>query len=385
MSDSKPRYFVEKPQKGGTLYYWQPGKGLIAQGYKPVPLSRDRAEAIRQAEAINAKVDQQRGGQQVLAQNRHGTLPWLIEQYKQSVDYYKLRDSTKLTRKYDFARVLLWSASLRDPPLRTITKLNANTLWKQIHVDEGYPTTATRIIKLCSTLWTWALDADLDIVASNPFRKLKLDPLPPRDEVWQPGQIADVVETALATYRQSIALAIIIAKNTCQRESDVLAMRWSQFDGKYLKVTQEKTGATVTIPVTAELKYWLDDALRARSEAKVVSLADATDGQIVVNEATGRRWHKGNFQVRFRKICRAAGIPDDLQFRDLRRTGTTVLAEAGCSHPEIASIGGWKQHTVAKMMEVYGKANVTMADNAILKLEAYRKRQLAGPRSNPRR
>jgi hypothetical protein len=77
----KPRFYVEKPQKGGSiLRYWQPSAALARAGFKTVPLSRDKAEAIRQAEALNAKVDAWRGGMPVLAKNTHGTLPWLIEQ-----------------------------------------------------------------------------------------------------------------------------------------------------------------------------------------------------------------------------------------------------------------------------------------------------------------
>jgi integrase len=77
-------------------------------------------------------------------------------------------------------------------------------------------------------------------------------------------------------------------------------------------------------------------------------------------------------------IKAAAGIPRDLEYRDLRRTATTHLAAAGCSTHQIASIGGWSIDTVARMMSVYGKVNVTMAESAILKLEQYRKRPLEG-------
>ena len=58
---------------------------------------------------------------------------------------------------------------------------------------------AQTIISRCSMLWNYALDLDEEIVVKNPFRKLDLPALPPRDEVWTPGQVAAVIETALAT------------------------------------------------------------------------------------------------------------------------------------------------------------------------------------------
>jgi hypothetical protein len=64
-----------------------------------------------------------------------------------------------------------------------------------------------------------------------------------------------------------------------------------------------------------------------------------------------------------------------MQFRDLRRTATTQLAEAGCTPHQIAAIGGWSIETVSRMMAVYGRVNMTMANNAIIKLEEYRARR----------
>jgi Phage integrase family len=98
----------------------------------------------------------------------------------------------------------------------------------------------------------------------------------------------------------------------------------------------------------------------------------------VINENTGRRWNQSRFEREFRQIARAAGIPDELQFRDLRRTATVQLAEAGCEVPEIAAVGGWSIDSVHKMLKIYCPLNVTMAKNAVVKWEAYRKKQLEG-------
>jgi integrase len=374
MSDSepkKPRYFVEKPQKGGSiLYYWQPSKSLASAGYKTVPLSRNRTEAIQQAEALNAKVDQWRGGQPVLAKNQHGTLPWLIDVYKQSPKWQKLKPRTKDKYETCFRHILRWSAERGDPPMRTITKLDAEALWSSM--QDRKPFMADAVNRIAGILWNYADGLEMDIVVRNPFRSLGLPELPSREQKWQGGQIAAVVETAIAMGRPSIALATIIAINTAQRPSDIRALKWSQYDGKLITLTQIKTGATVTIPVTAELKVALDDAKRGSNDGKVVPLSATTDGHIVINEETGRPWQPSSFVPWFRRIARAAGIPDSLQFRDLRRTATTQLAEAQCTLHEIAAIGGWTVDTVAKMMEVYGKVNVTMAENAIVKLEQYR-------------
>jgi integrase len=390
MSPSKVRYLVGKSQKGHMLYYWQPSASLMRAGFKTASLGKDRDAAIKQAEALNAMVDKWRGGMSVLATNRQGTIPWIIEQYKKSPKWARIRDTSKVAYGTWFSHILRWSADRGDPPLNTITKRDAEDLWRSINGHSAYQ--ARHAVARCSMPWNYAMDLDEDLVSRNPFRNFGLPKPTPRSQVWQPAQIAAVIETALTPgpwgslpgpncpsrqfARPSMALAVLIAINTAQRPSDIRALRWSQYDGKQIALTQIKTDAKVTVPVTEQLKVALDDAWRSRSEGKVVQMS--SDGPIVAEERSGRAWSRVKFIPTFRRIARAAGVPDDLQFRDLRRTATTHLAEAGCTLHEIASIGGWTVDTVAKMMETYAKVNVTMANNAIVKLEQYRKRPLEG-------
>jgi integrase len=397
MSDSKPRYFVEKPQKGGSvLHYWQPSKALTAAGYKTVALSRNRAEAIRQAEALNRKVDQWRGGLPVLAVNRHGTLPWLIEQYKQSQDYQKLRN--KISRNVHLRKLLKWSADRGDPPMRVIKKLEVQELWNSV---QHRPGAARDLISVGRILWNYADSLDLDLVTSNPFRKIKVPNPKPRSDRWTPGQIAAVITTALTpgpwgqrageprwhpnyraedyyAPRPSIALAVLIAANTAQRQGDILAMKRSQYNGKTITLTQSKTGTTLEIPVTRELKQALDEYLSDTSTGQRVVALHQHDRHILINETTGRPWDRSDFVIRFRGIARAAGIPDRLQFRDLRRTATVQLAEAGCTEQEIAAFGGWSIRSVHQMLAVYCPLNLTMANHGLVKLENYRAGKLEG-------
>jgi integrase len=308
----------------------------------------------------------------VLAKNSHGTIPWIIDTFKQSPQWQKLRPNTVARYGNEFRHILRWSAARGDPPMRTVTRRDAEQLWASL---QSTPAEAHLVIVRCAQLWNYALDLDEDVVTRNPFQRLGLPHLPSRSQVWQPGQITAVVQTAIRMDRPSIALAVIIAINTAQRPSDICALRWSQYDGRIIALTQIKTGKTVTIPVTEQLKVALDNAWRARTKSKVIML-DA-DGPIIISRYNPNRGldTRSQFGRVFREICQAAGIPDTLQFRALRRTATTQLAEAGCSLHEIASIGGWSVDTVAKMMAIYGKVNITMAENAIVKLEQYRSKQ----------
>ena len=387
--ERKIRHLVEKRQKGHSLFYWQPSAGLKRAGYTTVTLGKDRAAAIEQAEAINAKVDQWREGQLVIEKNRHGTLPWLIEQYRNDHKYKKLR--RKVAFEWHLRQLLKWSGEKGDPPLRTIKRSDAKALWAQWG-DQGKLGTAGHIIRTASILWNFALREleDHDVVDKNPFAVLGMQKPPPRQVVWEPEQVAAAIEAALTTpayvrggarrrrpvgFRKSIADAIMIIHNTTLREGDVLALMESNYDGTKITCTpsktRDKTGVTVKIPATPELKAWLDDMLAKRRDSTVVSLHQQ-DRPLVINEATGARYTDGRFQSRFREVCNNAGLPTDLWFEDLRRTATVQLAEAGLTEAQIAAFGGWSATSVAAMMKIYRPTNVKMAEEGMARLIAYR-------------
>jgi hypothetical protein len=305
-----PRHLVAKAQKKHTLYYWQPSAGLRRLGWSTVPLGKDEATAIKGAEALNAKVDQWRGGQPVLAQNRHGTLPWLIEHYKNDHAYKKLR--RKKAHDGYIRKLLAWSAERGDPPMRTIKRSDAKALWTE-WVEKGKLPTATHTISAGSTLWNFALEEleDHGVVDNNPFARLRLPKPPPRQVQWEPEQITAVINQALITpvhtrgrrpqilgYRKSIADAVMLIHNTTLRECDVLALMESDYDGHKITCvpskTRDKTGFKFNCPATPELKAWLDGMLAARRASRVVSLHQQ-DRPLVINESNGRRYAGNTF------------------------------------------------------------------------------------------
>jgi hypothetical protein len=403
----KPRHFVVKRQKTVDLAYWQPSKGLARLGYTTVALGKiplgtnppprnevhlhpAYAEVVQAAEAINAKVDQHRGAQPVVAKNQHGTLPWVVEQYKKDHAYKKLRPKSKKTIDWFALRLLEWSAAKGDPPMRTIKRSDAKALWAT-YGDKGQLTTAKHLIGVGRALWNFALHdlEDHDIVDRNPFVRLAFKAPPPRQVQWQPEQIAAAINAALIMparsrgghsilgYRKSIADAVMIIHNTTLREGDVLALNESNYDGHKITCvpskTRDKTGFKFSCPVTPELKAWLDDMLAERRAGNVVSLHQQ-DRPLVINEATGQRYTCASFELRFREVCRAAGLPDGLWFEDLRRTAVVQLAEAGLTEAEISAFTGHSRSSVAAMMEIYCPTNIKMAEHGMAKLLEYRSR-----------
>jgi hypothetical protein len=181
-----------------------------------------------------------------------------------------------------------------------------------------------------------------------------------REQVWTDRQVTGLITTAAAMGRPSVGLAAALAHNIGQREADILKMSWTQFDGSTIRLRQGKTGVWLDVPCTTELL----DLLAATPRRGTL---------MVISETTGRPYRRSRFAELFRELTRAAGIADDVQYRDLRRTSVVRLAEAGCTVPKIAAISGHSIARTTKILEVYCPRNSTMARHAIMRLEDYRR------------
>lgn len=93
-----------------------------------------------------------------------------------------------------------------------------------------------------------------------------------------------------------------------------------------LQLRQQKTGATLVIPVRPEL----------------VAVLEATPSNHLtfLTTATGNPFSAAGFTNWFREMCNEAGLPRGTSAHGLRKAACRRLAEAGCSANVIASISG---------------------------------------------
>jgi Phage integrase family len=358
MAKVKVRYLVEKRLKSRVLYYWQPTRGLREAGFEPRRLAErtnDLADAVREAEALNRKLDAWRAGRAPVPL-QPGTLPWLVRLYRADERYTGLAALTQKGYDQHIRALEAWSARAGNPPLATISRKACQTFYRSM---ASTPAAATAVLRVLRILLGFAVDeGELE---RNPAERMRLRTNPPRDQVWKPEQIDTFVAAAEAKGRPSIGLAVRLGEGLGQREGDTIRLSWTAYNGAVVRLRQRKTGKLIDVPVIDELREALDQAPR-------------TATTIVASETTGRPYSEHNFGTLFREIATAAGLPPELQYRDLRRTAVVRLAEAGCSVPEIAAITGHSLRTANYILEVYCPRNTTMAQHAIARLEDYRER-----------
>jgi len=322
-------------------------------GFTPERLGKDPVRAIVKAKALNAQVASagKSGGQQ--DQVREGTMAWLIRQWVASPAWAALSPSTRKNYKKALGVIEAWCGLV---PPRAVTR-KAIKAWQRALIATRSQAVATIVLTRLHKLMEIARDEGL--IEVNPASRLGLVHGGGNREPWSRDEIAAVHDKAVELGRHSVALAVLLAANLGQREADILKLSRSRYDpaAGVFDIVQQKTERRVGIPVMAELRAALD-------------AAPATSPVFVISEVTGRPYQGDNFQATFRRICRAAGLPNERQFRDLRHTMATMLGEAGCTDEEIRAITG---HLDRAVVARYVRPNTLMARNAIAKLELHRK------------
>ena len=187
--------------------------------------------------------------------------------------------------------------------------------------------------------------------ADDPTQGIK----PPRIKsdgyhTWTEAEIAQYeVRHALGT-RERLALSLLLY--TAQRRGDVITMGRQHVRDGAITVRQQKTGATLQIPIHAELRTALD-AIPSEHLTFLVT------GQ-------GGPYTAASFGNWFRKCCAEAKLPAACSAHGLRKAACRRLAEAGCTAHQIAAISG---HASLQEVERYTKA----ADQVRLARQAFAK------------
>ena len=116
-----------------------------------------------------------------------------------------------------------------------------------------------------------------------------------------------------------------LALYTGQRRSDLVKMMWSQFDGEFLEVRQQKTGELLSIPCHKILRAELETMPRQAET-------------ILVGER-GRAQTAASPSVMVGRTLRDMGVTG-YSIHGLRKNAGKALAEAGCGEREIMAILG---------------------------------------------
>ncbi len=277
-------------------------------------------------------------------------------------------------------------------PPASIDKIALNDMYKYLKRVRGHHM-ARAAVAAFSAAWSWGELAPAWRLGANPRRALEFAQPEGRIVIYSDGEIRALVAAADYLGRGSVGDGIMLGLLTCQRQGDRLAMRDDGLlDGRRV-IRQSKSGKLVPVKETPQLTARLDGA-RARTAALLLRFGNRADppGVIVVNEETGLAYNGDDYRHAFAEVraVALAGVPGLLPpcpalydagtqslktDQDLRDTGVTWLARAGCTLVEICAISGHSARSVETIIRHYLGSARELADSGIDKLVAWMNRE----------
>ncbi len=314
-----------------TYYYaWRGGPRIFAQPHTAQFVS-EYAEAHQKVKLTGSSV-----------------LRSLITDFKSSAEFLKLASSSRVAY---FSYFKLIELEFGDMPLDALIDPRARGEFKRWR--DSMSSTPRKADYAWTTLARiLAFAKDRGRISMNPCeRGGRIYRADRTEKIWTEEQVSRIVELASS----EMTLAIRLALGTAQRQGDLLRLRWSDYDGTYLRLTQSKTRRAVTIKVVEELRALLDATPRR--------------GPFILTNSKAMPWTPDGFRTSWRKLCTRANI-QGLTFHDLRGTAITALAKVGATPQEIASLSGHSISDVSAILDRhYLGDRVGLAESAIEKLE----------------
>lgn len=402
----KVRYFTTRPGRPGpdgkptARYFWQPSKALLAEGWKLERLPDELGAAVSRAQQLNADIDRWRqgltdaptkpkaapaagGSRSTIIKPR--SVAHLIRLYKASRFYADRAKNTQDSYRLNMDMLEAWAG---DFPVASITFERADALYKRLTEPNGRdadgniiqapiapkPSKASHLIMMLFILLQHA--RRLNWIRENPCARFGLRASPFAGKLWPADAVSLMAEHADRLDLHSIGTAIVVNHWIGQRLGDVLALARSAYrDGRF-RLKQHKTAEWVDVPDSP----WVAERLEAELEAQAGrGITSAT--HLLLCETTGQPWKLPHFQHTYAAVRAAAAaarpqidLPDgsslrveELEFRHLRHTAVTEMANAGCTTIEISGVTGHTIASVDAILERYVVKSSALATNAAAK------------------
>lgn len=295
------------------------------------------------------------------------TLSDLIRSYVAAADYTGLAAKTKAGYDTALGRI---QGKFGTMPIAALEEKGARSVIRQWRDDvlSVSPRSADLTMAVFTKILNFAKDEE--VISRNPLDALtKLSSGTRKDIIWSDDQMALFAELG----PPHLVRAMILAKWTGQRQTDLLELSWSAYDGEYLRLQQRKAGRgkagkRVKILASAELRLTLE-AIRAEQKARAEHpnprKRKALPTTILTTEG-GVPWKSG-FKASWGAAVRDAGI-SGVTFHDFRGTFITLAYRAGVAIKDIAEASGHDEKECERVIRQQYLASG--ADTVIQRLES---------------
>ena len=340
MKRGKPPYIATK----ASGYYWEP-RGSIRDVSAPEALGRDRDAAYGRGWRLYD--DARAALKEPSSKPRMFTVSWGVAQWRQSDSYsHRVDGNPKAPRTLESQEAALKTIEreLGHGDLRGLKRRHLRSWYKTLK-ESGHLSMAALTMKTLRQLYTFFRDEGW-YEGEHPATKIGLH-VPRRVYTpWTFERVQLFVDIAVKMDRRSAGLAVALIYDTGQNNVDVLEARWPQYNGHEMDMARSKTGVGAVVPIMDWTKNLLDETPRQGV-------------QIIIREDNQQPYKRRHFASVVRRVCKAAGLPDDLKAGNLRHEALQEAEDGGADPGAIQSLAA---HSSVGTQEYYVKK--TRADDA---------------------
>lgn len=287
--------------------------------------------------------------EKTMLQRHAGTLVQLIRAYTLSPEFEKRAESTRKEYRRMLTKVEGRFGTMPIPALDDPRVRQDFMSWRAEVARSSGDREADNRLSVISAMLSWARDNGR-VTANHIAGFRRLHKSDRSEKIWLPEHIKAFMNVAPVELQR----ALILALHTGQRQGDLLRLTWTNYDGHLITLRQGKTNRRVDIPCTAALRRMLDPLEKASA--------------VILVTKSGLPWKARYFKAQWEAATNKAAI-EDLHFHDLRGTAVTMLAEAGCTTPQIAAITGHSLKTVSSILDRYLARTRVLASEAVARFE----------------
>jgi integrase len=282
----------------------------------PLPGAPGSVEFMEAYQAALAEIPRREIG---TSRTRPDTINALVVRYYGSAGFQILAPITRSTYRNIIEK---FRAEHGD---KRVAKLERDHVRRLIDAKAGTPAAANNLLSMIGLLMRYAVE--IGWCANDPtigVRKVRVTST--GFHSWTEEEIA--LYEAKHPVGSKARLAFDLLLYTAQRRSDVVKMGRQHVAGSVIRIRQQKTGASLELPVHAKL-------------AASLAVARRDNLTFLVTEYN-KPFTAAGFGNKFREWCDEAGLSQECAAHGLRKAAARRLAEAGCTVHEIMAITGHK-------------------------------------------
>ena len=318
--------------KGRTYYYFGRGRNAVR-----LPDDPDSIEFLEKVAELRREI----------GRPAKETLQTLANDYSRSPEFEALKPDTQQINLHILRK--LTKSTLASMPVKAVNDPKSRKhfiAWR--NSMRSTPRTADMAIAVIRRLFSWAIDQGA--MTHNPVLAVgKIHRSDRSDILWTENDI----ELTRLRFPKQLLDPVMLALWTGQRRGDLVSLRWSDVDGDYIRLTQQKTNAKVQIYICASLREILDGIER--------------QGPMILTNSRGVPWTPHGLTSSIGKAVTRFKLSQGIRLHDLRETFEQRCREAGCTESEIYSVTGRAMEGSARS---YFKRTDSLSMAAMQKLEA---------------